>query len=247
MNARELFQAGKLTEAVQALAAEVRDNPTDSKRRTFLFELLCFAGDYDRAEKHLHVLSQTGPNSEMGTLLYRGVMHGERARQEMFATREYSSMKPVDAPTFKGTYNGRPFETLSDADSRIGARLETFAAGSYIWIPFAHISSITMTAPKRLRDLLWAPAVVRTGPAFKGQELGEVLIPVLSPLTSRYEDDTVRLGRETVWEEDEDGTEIPYGQKMLLVDGEEIPLLELRELFIEAQPASTSAEAGNVN
>jgi type VI secretion system protein ImpE len=49
MNARELFQAGKLTEAVQALVAEVRDNPTDPKRRTFLFELLCFAGDYDRS------------------------------------------------------------------------------------------------------------------------------------------------------------------------------------------------------
>jgi type VI secretion system protein ImpE len=244
MNARELFQAGKLTEAVQALVAEVRDNPTDPKRRTFLFELLCFAGDYDRAEKHLHVLSQAGPTAEMGTLLYRGVMHGERARQEMFARREWASMAKSEAPPFTGTLNGKPFESLTDADDRIGPRLETFAAGTYLWIPFAHISSLTMQPPKRLRDLLWIPAVLRTGPAFKGQELGEVLIPVLSPLSSQYPDDEVRLGRSTVWEEDdEDGSGIPYGQKMLLVDGEDVPLLDVRELIIEAAPAATAAEA----
>ena len=35
MNAQQLFQAGKLNEAVQALGAELRDNPADTKRRTF--------------------------------------------------------------------------------------------------------------------------------------------------------------------------------------------------------------------
>jgi len=46
VRARELFQAGKLDAAIDALGAEVRDNPTDTQRRTFLFELLCFAGQY---------------------------------------------------------------------------------------------------------------------------------------------------------------------------------------------------------
>ena len=35
-------------EAIQAVAAELRDHPTDVKRRTFLFELLSFAGDRRR-------------------------------------------------------------------------------------------------------------------------------------------------------------------------------------------------------
>ncbi len=34
----------------------------------------------------------------------------------------------------------------------------------------------------------------------------------------------------TVWEETSGGGEIPVGQKMLLVDGEEVPLLEVRKL-----------------
>jgi len=97
MTAKELFQAGKLTEAVQALGAELRENPTDAKRRTFLFELLCFAGDFDRAEKHLHLLSEGGPNKEMGALLYRGVLAAERARQETFLKREYPA-QPEQLP-----------------------------------------------------------------------------------------------------------------------------------------------------
>jgi type VI secretion system protein ImpE len=54
-------------------------------------------------------------------------------------------------------------------------------------------------------------------------------------------DDAVRLGRATVWEEQEGGDVVPFGQKMLLVDGEEFPLLELRHLEIAgAEEASQS-------
>ena len=49
-----------LAPAHDALGAEVRDNPTDAQRRAFLFELLCFAGQYDRAEKQLNVLGSGG-------------------------------------------------------------------------------------------------------------------------------------------------------------------------------------------
>ena len=40
-----------------------------------------------------------------------------------------------------GTLNGTPFHTLADADPRIGARLEIFAAGQYTWIPLEQIAS----------------------------------------------------------------------------------------------------------
>ena len=80
MTARELYQAGKLDEAVQALNAEIRDNPTDKKRRTFLFELLCFAGNYERAEKQLEILAQETTETMAGALLYRAALHAERTR-----------------------------------------------------------------------------------------------------------------------------------------------------------------------
>jgi type VI secretion system protein ImpE len=228
MTATELYREGKLGPAIQALGAELRDNPGDQKRRTFLFELLCFAGEYERAEKHLDVLAGAGIDAATGTLLYRAAMAAERSRNDLFARKDY----PVTAAdSVRGTLNGKPFESLEDGDPRIGPRLEVYAAGQYMWLPLAHIASIEMQAPKRLRDLLWAPCLVRTGPQFRAMELGEVLVPALAPFTFRHADDAVRLGRATVWEEEGDQL-VPFGQKTLLVDGEEFPFLELRHLEI---------------
>ena len=62
--AQELFRAGRVAEAIDALGAELRDDPTDAQRRIFLFELLCFAGNYARAEKQLDAAYKLAPNAE---------------------------------------------------------------------------------------------------------------------------------------------------------------------------------------
>jgi type VI secretion system protein ImpE len=238
VNAQELLRAGRLDAAVEALGVELRNDPTDAQRRTFLFELLCFAGNYERAEKQLDVLAQRGPDAAMGTLLYRSALHADRTRQEMFVAGTYPT-GPTPRPV-SGTLNGAPFQTLTDADPRIGARLEIFAAGQYTWIPLGQISSVRMTPPKRLRDLLWAPALVRTSEDFQGAELGEILVPVMAPLSWHHDNDAVRLGRVTEWQELGDGSQAPIGQKLLLVDEQEFPLLELRELEIVPAPVAVS-------
>ena len=242
MRANELFQAGKLDQTVEALGVELRNNPTDVQRRTFLFELLCFSGNYDRAEKQLDVLSQGGRDREMGALLYRSALHAERLRQDMFRNGTYPHSTPAP-PAVSGTINGSPFQTLTDADPRIGARLEVFAAGQYMWIPFEHIASIQIMPPKKLRDLLWTPALVRTSAGFRGVELGEVLVPALTPLSWQHEDDAVRLGRMTTWRELADGPQAPAGQTLLLIADEEVPLLEVRELEIAAAPVPSLASS----
>lgn len=170
----------------------------------------------------------------MGALLYRAALHAERLRQPMF---ESGTLPSGDAPPVTGRCNGTPFSSLADADPRIGARLEVFAAGQYTWIPFAQIASVTAEAPKRVRDLLWIPARVRTAESFRGVELGEVLLPALAPLSCRDTDGAVRLGRVTEWVA-MNGVEAPIGQKLLLVNGEELPILELRELEITPSAAS---------
>src|SRR5919108_1507677 len=130
MSSLELFRSGKLNEAVQALGAELRSNPLDAKRRTFLFELLCFSGDYDRAEKHLAVLAESNKQAGMGGLLYRAALHAERMRQEMFTKREWPRRSREPKPIC-GTLDGKPFQEISDTDPRISDNLEIFVAGSY--------------------------------------------------------------------------------------------------------------------
>jgi type VI secretion system protein ImpE len=146
----------------------------------------------------------------------------------MFETRDFPTAPA--APSRKGALNGHPFESIEDADSRLGPRLELFAAGAYLWIPFIHIESIEIEAPRRLRDTLWAPAIVRTGHSFKDQELGQVLLPVISPLSCKRQNGNLQLGRATEWVDSEDGESVPLGQKMLSVDGEDFPFLEIRNL-----------------
>jgi type VI secretion system protein ImpE len=240
MDALSLYKAGQLREAIEALGDELKKQPLDTKRRTFLFELLCFAGEYDRAEKQLNVLSDSSPEAASGAMLYRSALHAERERQDMFAR----GALPVGSehPASPGELNGAAFTGISDADPRIGANLETFIAGSYTWIPYAYIESIETQAPKKLRDLLWLPAILRTTSDFRLQDLGEILLPVIAPLSWKHADDAVRLGRATVWEENPQHGDIPYGQKLLLREGEEEPILELRKLtFHHAERAESAA------
>lgn len=238
MIAKQLFDAGKVREAEKALSAHLRDHPNDVTNRTFLFELLCFSGQYDRAEKQLNVLAQGGGNVELGAVLYFSAIHAEKTRHEIVQKQAFPAEPAAPAPA--GRLNGKPFENLLDADPDIGARLEVFAAGAYLWIPFEHITSIQIEAPRRLRDTLWAPAIVMTGPSFKGTELGEVLIPVIYPFSWKHPDEAVWLGRMTDWSADDEGKEYPVGQKVFLVDGEEVPLLEVRSLEFETAQAASN-------
>ena len=180
MNANELYKAGRLDEAIQALSVALRSNPMDAQRRVFLFELLCFAGEYDRAEKQIDVVGQSTMEAGAGALLLRSAVHAQRTRQRMFDAGEIPPAHDV-TPAISGTLNGQPFSSLADADPRIGPRLEVFAAGQYTLLPWAQIASVRTSAPAKLRDLLWATATVRTGPDFRGEDLGEVLLPVLTP------------------------------------------------------------------
>lgn len=240
MKAKELFDAGKVREAAKEITSYLRDHPMDAAQRTFLFELLCFSGDYARAEKQLSVLAQGNTDRELGAVLYYSALHAEKTRHQLFEQQAF----PKDQATAScpGTLNGKPFQSIRDADPDIGARLEVFAAGAYLWIPFEHIATLEMEAPRRLRDTLWTPALVCTGPSFKGTDIGEVLIPAIYPFSWKNSNESVWLGRVTEWAADDEGNEYPSGQKMLLVDGEEIPFLEVRSLKFEQPAAQATAD-----
>ena len=99
--------------------------------------------------------------------------------------------RPDSVASPKGELNGKAFTEIRDADPDIGARLEIFAAGAYLWLPFEHVASLEMGAPQRLRDTLWTPALVQTAPSFRGMDLGEVLVPAIYPFSWKHPDGAV--------------------------------------------------------
>ena len=235
MDASSLYKAGQLGPAIEALGTELRKQPADVKRRTFLFELLCFAGEYDRAAKHLDVLAGASLDAEQGAMLLRAALHAQRTREEMFSKGELPLNGRHASP--RGTCNGEAFESFADEDDRIGENLEAFIAGSYTWVPFRYIESVELQAPTKLRDLLWAPAILHTTKDFRLQDLGEVLLPALAPGSWKHSDDAVKLGRTTVWVEDGKNGTVPVGQKFYVADDRDIALLEVRDLQFEQTAA----------
>ena len=80
----DLFQSGKLTEAVAAATEAVRQKPTDIIGRSLLCELLCFSGDLERADKQLDAAAQIDPGSVAGVSLLRHLIRSELSRREVF-------------------------------------------------------------------------------------------------------------------------------------------------------------------
>ncbi len=84
MNASELFQAGRLGEAIAAATDQVKRNPTDASRRGLLAELLCFAGELEKADRQLDALGELDPQSVLGITMFRQLIRAEQARRQFF-------------------------------------------------------------------------------------------------------------------------------------------------------------------
>ncbi len=195
ITAKELFAAGRVREAEKVLTAYLREHPSDKAQRTFLFELLCFAGEYARAEKQLAVLAGGSVESETGAIVYYAALHAEKTRQELFEKQAFPA-GPTASP--RGKLNGKAFK---DA---VATRIRISAPGSRFSRP-ARMSGFPLSISPRsrwdrrkgCRDTLWAPAMVQAAASFKEMDLGEVLMPAIYPFSWKHPDEAVWLGRVT--------------------------------------------------
>ncbi len=236
-----LYREGKLREAIKALGEELRSNPLDAKRRTFLFELLLFAGEYDRAEKQLDLLAGANAEAAAGTLLYRSALHAERTRQSMFANRETPPSR--QEAVHGGVLDGKAFSEISDSDPRIGANLEVFLAGSYTWIPIHYLRRLEIRASRKSTRLgVGLAHASRPVPTFDCRSWAKSCF-----LFSAHSLHGIRMSQFT-WAANRPGKtddvygEIPYGAKMMVVDGADVPLLDIRSVVWSA-PEKESQDA----
>ena len=84
MSAEQSFREGRLDEAIASQTDVVRENPLDVDARWQLFVLLCFAGELERAEKQLDVISTRDQEAGQGGLVYRGLLSSAFERRLVF-------------------------------------------------------------------------------------------------------------------------------------------------------------------
>lgn len=127
--------------------------------------------------------------------------------------------------------NGDLHSSCIDEDSRING-LEIYGASGYEIIPWTKVSSLKISRPSTLRDLLWIPATLLTNSVRPDEKTISIYLPALAPFSWKHPEDAVRLGRSSVIEETEDGGPIPFGAKLLICDTETISLLDIRSIEV---------------
>src|SRR5262249_41640894 len=94
MSAHERFKAGQLAEAIAAQNEVVKQRPTDADARFELFVFLCFAGDLERAEKHLDALDTRDGSLRRGGVVFRNLLASELERRRVFDGRGRAVVPP---------------------------------------------------------------------------------------------------------------------------------------------------------
>ena len=133
-----------------------------------------------------------------------------------------------DAPMTAGNVDGRPFEWIADADSRLGPVLEAVINGRYYWVPFSRLTAIDLEAPEDLRDVVWMPAHL----AFEngGESFG--LIPTRYAGSEAADDIALAMARKTRWSEAAADVHHGLGQRILTTDAEDVPLMDIRKIAL---------------
>jgi type VI secretion system protein ImpE len=267
---KELIKSGKLTEARQQLVAAVRDKPGDLAARTLLFQVLCFCGEWDKADRHLEAIATQDPGREAGVIGYRNLIRAEKERLAVLETGGCASFL-TEPPAYLALYSAlraklaakkadEAEELCKQIDAQIPA-ISGVANGS----PFAGFRDTdTLLSPflevMAHERYLWVPfASVRELSITPPKTLLDLLwvsahvttwegyamncfLPVLYPGSCSQEDERIRLGRMTDWISLGGSLARGLGQHVFEVGGQEMAILELTDVTFNFPQMTTDDE-----
>lgn len=243
-----------LAEQIARIESRVRTQPAVASHRWALFQLMCATGDWTRALQQLQTWAKLEPQHTRIAQTYRDLIRAEHWRQKVLAGQErpgfvleppawttelidalrlaadghdnaaddvhagaLETAPPIAAHTSQGHV-----EWIADSDSRFGPVCEVITAGHYRWVPFSDLAAWHISSPVDLIDLIWAPCTL----TLADSSVVHGLMPARYPGSEACAD-TLRLGRETVWQESGRTGVIALGQKTWITDQGDFGLFEL--------------------
>lgn len=260
MKADELLDASQLSATVAELTQEVKHHPIDSRLRTFLFEVLCFSGEFERAERQLDVIGHQNEITGIGVEVYRHLIRAESARRKFFS----NGLKPtflVDPPEYVIHQLGAMNSLREGHAEEARACLTRAQEGSpplRFRINGTEVSNFRDSDDRTASILevfaqdvyVWVPLgqihkVTINEPKHLRDLLwvpatmevadrppADVFLPVLYAGSEQDENEQIRLGRMTEWIRLGEGILGGVGHKTFIVGDEKKGLLEIRELEI---------------
>jgi type VI secretion system protein ImpE len=269
--AKALLDAGELEPAIEKLVGEVKASPSDTKLRTFLFELLCFAGQWDRAQKQLDVIGHQSTKAEVGVQVYRDNIKAERDRQRLFSdglSPHFLSEPPAYVDLHLAAINRMREGNIAEAKQTLERAEEERPAlsGKLNNRPFKDFrdyndlvgpvlelivkDKYTWLPMEQIKKLDVAPPkqlrdLIWTAARVESLDgtIGEVFLPVLYASSSEHSNNQVRLGRMTDWKDFGEDLYVPLGLRLFLVDEEDKPVFEARSVEFDGVRVSDETAA----
>ncbi len=271
ISSKDLIKAGKLQEARKQLVQEVKSSPGDMGKRTLLFQVLAFSGEWDKAERHLDMIGVQDTSRDTGVQVFKNLLQGERERGEVCDLKRRPSFIPK-TPSYAEHYflacEKLKEKKVQEADDlfREIATKRSVLSGTVNGRPFTGIkdtdSSLSLFLEavvheryvripfETIRELVISPPktlfdLLWTSArvtSWKGLTLN-CYLPVLYPNSFLEEDDRVKLGRMTNWTPLGGPFIKGMGQHVFEIGDEDMAILEIREMLFEPFDTGEDNEA----
>jgi len=262
MNVKELFDAGQLDEAVQAALAEVRLHPSDVPRRSTLAELLCWAGDLERADGQLETLGRQEPGAQFGVSLFRQLVRTAVARQQFYRDGRLPEFLGPPSPQLQlhlqasiALREGRSAEAadlLAQAETQRrpipgicnGQAFEDFRDLDDLTASFFEVLTTTgkyyWVPIERISEIEFQKPAGLRDLLWRSARMivrdgpdGAVFLPVLYAGSETDPDVRVRLGRYTDWHGGDGELVRGVGQRTFLAGEQDVGIMEIETLTFE--------------
>ena len=266
--ARESLKQGNVQQALDELKQDVRKAPRDARLRTFLFQMFCITGEWDRALTQLKVAHELDRATEAMAKTYESAIWCEVLREKVFRGERSPTVfgdpgdwAPllIEANRLLATGQHSEAATFRDAAFEAAPEAQCVLNGTVCdWIADADPRLGPIIEAVVEGKYLWipyhrikylqvdAPADLRDQvwmPArFTWSNDGEAvaLIPTRYPGSATSANPAIQLARLTDWTSLGDEWSLPLGQRILVTDVEETALMDVRKFSTLA--AESSAE-----
>ena len=259
-NPIELFQAGELTEAVVAATNAVRLKPMDVKARSLLCELLCFCGEFERADKQLDAALQTDPQTMVGVSLLKHLIRSELSRREVYregripeflSTPTESQKKRLEALLYlrmgQTGEAARLTHEASELDDEIAGEVDGRPFTQFIDLddllgPTLEVYTATgkyyWIGFEQIVNLEFSAVEHLSDMLWRaatietvGEINGRIHVPALYESSEKSTDQRIRIGRATEWvKADDAGPTRGAGQREFLENDDVVSIMQIRKL-----------------
>lgn len=263
MSEKKMLFSGTVFDSLERLKENIRKEPARPELRTYLFQLLCIMGDYQRAMTQLNVAADMDDENKLMAKVCGPLLNCEVLRDEIFNGRQ-SPLVFGEPEEWLGLMvqalmlDGRKEHEVAQGIREKALDLAEPVPGSINGEPFEWLADADSRLGPILeliiegRYYLAALSNIKKMSITEPCDLRDVLwLPVsivwkndgqsVGFIPARYQgsvetkEDAIILGKKTLWTEAYKDVFFGQGQRMLATEKQDYPIMDVREIILDHQ------------